>query len=240
MVFTLSLLTTFYNTEMFEAAGIKEPPKDWDELKRMAKDFTKDGKYGWVLNYGAPEGIGGVASYWMAYLQQAGGKLYAADGTPDFNNPAGVDSLQLMVDLMESTDPGSISYVGINDATNVFSAGNAAMMLNWPFMWKPANDPETSKIAGKVGAAINAAGPGRHRLDRRHRRLHDHEALAEPGGGPQAHRVLPGSRGPEEPGDRHGLAPDPSVRAQRPRGPGEGPQRQGRPSSRPTRRMTAS
>jgi multiple sugar transport system substrate-binding protein len=33
------------------------------------------------------------------------------------------------------------------------------MMLNWPFMWKPANDPETSKIAGKVGAAINAAGP---------------------------------------------------------------------------------
>jgi multiple sugar transport system substrate-binding protein len=159
VVFTLSLLTTFYNMEMFEAAGITEPPKDWDELKRMAKDFTKDGKYGWVLNYGAPEGIGGVASYWMVYLQQAGGKLYAADGSPDFNNPAGVDALQLMVDLMESTDPGSISYVGINDATNVFSAGNAAMMLNWPFMWKPANDPETSKIAGKVGAAINAAGP---------------------------------------------------------------------------------
>jgi len=158
VVFTLSLLTTFYNTEMFDAAGIKEPPKDWDELKRMAKDFTKDGKYGWVLNYGAPEGIGGVASYWMVYLQQAGGKLYAADGTPDFNNPAGVDSLQFMVDLMESTDPGSISYVGINDATNVFSAGNAAMMLNWPFMWVPANGPD-SPIAGQVGAALNPAGP---------------------------------------------------------------------------------
>jgi len=159
VVFTLSLLTTFYNQETFAAAGVKDPPKDWDELKRMAKDFTGNGKYGWVLNYGAPEGIGGVASYWMVYLQQAGGKLYGADGAPDFNNPAGVDALQLMVDLMESTDPGAISYVGINDATNVFSAGNAAMMLNWPFMWKPANDPETSKIAGKVGAAINAAGP---------------------------------------------------------------------------------
>jgi multiple sugar transport system substrate-binding protein len=60
---------------------------------------------------------------------------------------------------MPYTDPGSISYVGINDATNVFSAGNAGMMLNWPFMWKPANDPASSKIAGKVGAAINPAGP---------------------------------------------------------------------------------
>jgi multiple sugar transport system substrate-binding protein len=158
VVFTLSLLTTFYNTEMFEAAGLMEPPKNWDELKGFAKELTGDGKYGWVLNYGAPEGIGGVASYWMVYLQQAGGRLYKEDGTPDFNNDAGVDSLQLMVDLMEYTDPGSISYVGINDATNVFSAGNAGMMLNWPFMWVPANGPD-SKIAGKVGSAINAAGP---------------------------------------------------------------------------------
>ena len=49
--------------------------------------------------------------------------------------------------------------MGIGDATNVFSAGNAAMMLNWPFMWVPANDPEASAIAGQVGAALNPAGP---------------------------------------------------------------------------------
>jgi len=32
-------------------------------------------------------------------------------------------------------------------------------MLNWPFMWVPANNPDTSAIAGQVGAAVNAAGP---------------------------------------------------------------------------------
>jgi multiple sugar transport system substrate-binding protein len=85
--------------------------------------------------------------------------MYGADGLPAFNSPEGVDALQLMIDLMPFTDPGSISYVGINDATNVFSAGNAAMMLNWPFMWVPANNPETSSIAGQVGAAVNPAGP---------------------------------------------------------------------------------
>ena len=76
-----------------------------------------------MLNYGAPEGIGGVASYWMAFLQQAGGTMYDANGQPAFDTPEGVDALQVMIDLMPYTDPGSISYVGINDATNVFSAG---------------------------------------------------------------------------------------------------------------------
>lgn len=159
VVFTLSLLTLFYNKEHLEKAGIKEPPKNWDELKGMAKQLTGGGQYGWVLNYGAPEGIGGVASYWMCFLQQAGGKMYDANGVPAFNNEAGVDSLQVMIDLMESTDPGSISYVGINDATNVFSSGQASMMMNWPFMWVPANDPATSKVVGKVGSALLPAGP---------------------------------------------------------------------------------
>jgi multiple sugar transport system substrate-binding protein len=158
-VFTLSLLTMFYNTELLDKAGFKTPPKTWDELKAAAKECTRDGNYGWVLNYGEPAGIGGTASYWMCFLQQAGGKLYNEDGSPAFNNDAGVQALQMMMDLMPYTDPGSISYVGINDATNVMTAGKAAMMMNWPFMWKPANDPASSKIVGKVAGALLPAGP---------------------------------------------------------------------------------
>jgi multiple sugar transport system substrate-binding protein len=159
VVFTLSLLTLFYNTELLQKAGFTSPPKTWDELKAAAKECTRDGNYGWVLNYGEPAGIGGTASYWMCFLQQAGGKLYNEDGSPAFNNDAGVLALQTMMDLMPYTDPGSISYVGINDATNVMTAGKAAMMMNWPFMWKPANDPATSKIVGKLTGALLPAGP---------------------------------------------------------------------------------
>ena len=72
VVFSLSLLTLFYNQAHLEAAGLEGPPADWDALKGYAEALTGDGKYGWVLNYGAPEGIGGVASYWMTFLQQAG------------------------------------------------------------------------------------------------------------------------------------------------------------------------
>ncbi len=159
VIFTLSLLTLFYNTEHLEQAGITEPPKTWDELIGYAEELTRDGRYGWVLNYGAPEGIGGVTSYWMVFLQQAGGTMYDENGMPAFNNEAGVSALQAMIDLMPYTDPGAISYVGINDATNVLTSGQASMMMNWPFMWVPAQDPETSKIVGKVGTAVLPAGP---------------------------------------------------------------------------------
>ncbi|MFZ5671499.1 MAG: ABC transporter substrate-binding protein [Pseudomonadota bacterium] len=158
-VFTLSLLTLFYNKELLEQAGFKEAPKTWDEMKACAKEMTRDGRFGFVLNYGDPAGIGGTASYWMVFLQQAGGKLYGEDGLPSFKSDEGVAGLQMMVDLMPSTDPGSISYAGINDATNVLLAGRAGMMMNWPFMWNAANDPKQSQIVGKMTSAVLPAGP---------------------------------------------------------------------------------
>ena len=63
-------------------AGFDGPPKTWDELKGYAKELTRDGRYGWVLNYGDTAGIGGVASYWMVFLQQAGGKITAMTACP--------------------------------------------------------------------------------------------------------------------------------------------------------------
>jgi len=158
-VFTLSLLTLFYNKEHLDQAGFKEAPKNWDEFKSYSKELTRDGRHGLVMNYGDPAGIGGTASYWMVFLQQAGGKMYGADGMPIFKGDAGVEALQTMVDLMPSTDPGSISYASINDATNVLLAGRASMMMNWPFMWNAGNDPNQSKVVGKLASAVLPAGP---------------------------------------------------------------------------------
>jgi multiple sugar transport system substrate-binding protein len=160
VVFTLSLMTLFYNTAMFEKAGLKTPPKTWDELLGYTRELTGGGQYGWVNNYGTPEGIGGTANIFMAYLQQAGGTMWDASGMPVFGDDAGVQATQFLVDLWDAgTEPGSIAYVGIADTTNVFTAGKAAMMMNWPFMWKPASDPATSSISGSLASAVLPAGP---------------------------------------------------------------------------------
>ena len=113
-----------------------------------------------MLNYGDPAGIGGMASYWMCFLQQAGGKLYSEDGLPVFNSDAGVDALQMMIDLMPYTDPGSISYVGINDATNVLTAGNAVDDDELAVHVEAGQRSRDSrKIVGKLASALLPAGP---------------------------------------------------------------------------------
>ena len=90
VVFTLSLLTTFYNKAMFEAEGITAPPKDWAELLGIAEQLTKDGKYGWVLNYGEP-GRHRRRRHLLVHLPAAGRRHACtdADGQPDFDNAVG-------------------------------------------------------------------------------------------------------------------------------------------------------
>jgi len=41
-----------YNTTMFEAAGITEPPTSWDEFRDVAKQLTTDDVYGAAIAYG--------------------------------------------------------------------------------------------------------------------------------------------------------------------------------------------
>ncbi len=53
---------------------------------------------------------------------------------------------------MPGTDPGSISYAGINDATNVLMAGRASMMMKWPFMWNAAQDPRSRRSSASSPA----------------------------------------------------------------------------------------
>jgi multiple sugar transport system substrate-binding protein len=160
LVFTNSVLSLYYNTAHLKEAGLSGPPATWQQFKDYATALTKNDRYGFVLNYGDPVGIGGTASYWMVFLQQAGGTMYGADGTPAFNTPEGVDALQFMIDLQKAgTDPASISYVGINDAAGVFLSGKASMMWNWPLTWQQAQKPDQSSIVGNVGCAVLPAGP---------------------------------------------------------------------------------
>jgi multiple sugar transport system substrate-binding protein len=160
MVFTNSVLSLYYNTEHFQQAGLSGPPANWQQFKDYTAELSRDGRYGFVLNYGDPVGVGGTASYWMVFLQQAGGTMYGSDGKPAFNTPEGVDALQFMIDLQKGgMDPASISYVGINDAAGVFLSGKASMMWNWPLTYSQAQKPDQSSIVGKVGAAVLPAGP---------------------------------------------------------------------------------
>ncbi|HET9662385.1 MAG TPA: extracellular solute-binding protein [Thermomicrobiales bacterium] len=155
---TLSLLLLFFNRDILASAGIGQPPATWDELKATAAAFATESPNGLLLPYGAPAGIGGVASIWMAFLQQAGGAMYNDDGKPVFDDAPGVDALQFMIDLLPITTSDSLRLAGYGDAAYRMMAGSAAMTFSFPAFWTAMNGG-AAPGEGRIAPAVMPKGP---------------------------------------------------------------------------------
>src|SRR3982074_1486669 len=68
-------LALFYNKDMFSAAGVSPPTKDWtwQDLTDAAKKLTKNGVFGLITN--------ADAARWAPIVQQNGGKVLNSDNT---------------------------------------------------------------------------------------------------------------------------------------------------------------
>ncbi|WFD11297.1 ABC transporter substrate-binding protein [Tepidibacter hydrothermalis] len=95
----------YYNKDILAELG-EEPPKTWEDFRRIAKKATKDtdgdGKIdqwgfsqGWGANF-----FGDLNWNWYGFLWQAGGELYNDDlKTVRFNDEAGLETAQFLYDL---------------------------------------------------------------------------------------------------------------------------------------------
>ena len=156
---TLSLMLLFYNKDLFELKGLTGPPTTWDELKGYAAEFQETPfPIGMMMPWGAPAGIGSVTSYWMAFLQQAGGTMYDEAGQPVFDDAPGVDALQLMIDLMPSMTGDSITSIDTNTVAFRMQYDGAAMTMTFPAFWDVMNG-NAPPGQGKIVPAVMPAGP---------------------------------------------------------------------------------
>ncbi|MFB7708748.1 ABC transporter substrate-binding protein [Streptomyces sp. NPDC056105] len=140
-----------YRKDHFAAAGIKKPPRDWTELRAMAKQLTKGDRLGFD-----PFSID-LRQCWETFLYANGGSLFSADGKKvAFTDGRGVEALQFFKDL--SAD-GSADYAKKTDAdagapTNL-QTGKAAMMMTGSGLWKQLQE-QTPELIEKdlIGAFV--------------------------------------------------------------------------------------
>lgn len=150
MPFLANFQLFFYNTELLEKAGYKEPPKTMEELEEMMTAMKKKGivKYPWSDSWNQKEGL--VCEYvWLTGAY--GGDTFDAQGKPSFNQGAGVKALETMVRWLDKglADPNSL----VQDepmAKDAFISGNCAFNSNWTFQYGLMNDPANSKVVGKA------------------------------------------------------------------------------------------
>lgn len=157
----IDLYALNYNKKLFEAAGIKEAPKTWDELTAAAKALTDKSKgqqgFGMINSWAA-----GVIHPFASLLASNGGELVGADGKPQLDSEAAKETFALYESLIK--DGYSDPTMGTSDANTTgpfldnFVSGKTGMiiMANW---WESALKSGMGDKFADIATAPIPVGP---------------------------------------------------------------------------------
>jgi len=153
----------YYRTDLLEKYGYDAPPATWAELEEMAAAIQQGERaggnpdfWGFVWQGNSYEGLTCDALEWVA--SYGGGTIISPDGVITINNPAAVAAVEMGARFVGTISPNGVTSFGEEDARNMWQAGNAAFMRNWPYAYSLGN-AEDSVIAGKFDVSPLPAGP---------------------------------------------------------------------------------
>ena len=137
--------TIFYNTELFDQAGVPYPDGTWtwDEFVDVAKQLTdvENGIYGFGARNHSTEG-------YEAFIYSNGGCVLTDDKKSGFDLPETIDAIQKWKDLIyvDQVSPTPAQFAE-TDLVQQFVSGKVAMALF--DSWRAAVFAQDSNIAGK-------------------------------------------------------------------------------------------
>jgi trehalose/maltose transport system substrate-binding protein len=164
----------YYRTDLLRQYGYREPPRTWDELESMAARIQagerakgKKQFWGFVWQGAADEGLTCDALEWQA--AEGGGRIIEEDQTVSVNNPEAIRAWQRAAHWVRSISPPGVVGYREWDSLNVWVAGDAAFMRNWPSAYvdsQAAGSPIRNKFdsallpGGKAGRVGTLGGFG--------------------------------------------------------------------------------
>ncbi len=152
----------YYRTDLLEKYGYKDAPKTWEELAEMAKKI-QDGErekgkldfQGFVFQGKASESLTCDAIEWID--SYGGGGIVEPNKRVTINNPKAIEALQIAKRWVGTISPLGVTTYGEEDVRNIWQAGNAAFMRNWPYAYALGQD-RMSPIAGKFDVSVLPKG----------------------------------------------------------------------------------
>jgi len=154
----------YYRTDMLEKYGFDAPPETWTELEDMAEMIQAGERaegnpdfWGFVWQGNAYEGLTCDALEWVA--SHDGGTIVSPDGVITINNEAAVTAIEKAAGWVGTISPNGVTNFAEEDARNMFQAGNAAFMRNWPYAYSLGQSDE-SAIQGLFDVSTLPHGPG--------------------------------------------------------------------------------
>ncbi len=156
----------YYRTDLLEKYGYDHPPATWDELEEMAKTIQEGERaegnqdfWGFVWQGNAYEGLTCDALEWI--YSNGGGTIVSPDKVITINNEKAAEALDRAAGWVGTISPPGVLGFAEEDARNMWQAGNAAFMRNWPYAYSLGN-ADDSPIKGKFDVAPLPAGDSGH------------------------------------------------------------------------------
>lgn len=144
-----------YRKDIFEKHNLKVPETYEELLDLVCKIPELEPGMAGLTSRGA---TGHQMSHaFLLHLAPLGGRVYDDQWNPTVNNEAGVAAGEALKKILECGPEGGTSF-GYAEMKNAFLQGKAAMFLDSISVAGEAEDPEKSKIAGKIGWALHPEG----------------------------------------------------------------------------------
>src|SRR6202166_2215247 len=164
MAYRADIGLLYYRTDLLRKYGYRDPPKTWDELEIMAARIQagerakgKKQFWGFVWQGAADEGLTCNALEWQA--SEGGGHIIEEDQAISVNNPQAIRAWQRAAHWVGSISPPGVVGYREWDSLNVWVAGDAAFMRNWPFAYVDSQ-AAGSDIRNKFEMALLPGGKG--------------------------------------------------------------------------------
>lgn len=147
-----------YRQDIFDKHGLKVP-ETYDEMLDIACQIPE-----------LEPGMGGLSSRaasghhashaFLLHLAPLGGRIFDDEWNVIVNNEAGVKAAEALKSIVDCGPEGAQTF-GFAEAGAAFLQGDTAMFLDSTVFAGSINDPEKSKVVGKVGWAPHPMGTRR-------------------------------------------------------------------------------
>lgn len=154
--FSVDYWIIYWNKDLFAAKGI-EYPKTFEELVKAAEALTdpSSNTYGFVArgmkNANVP--------VWTSLMLGYGQSSVDADGNLKTDSAEAIEAAKLYQRLMTKAAPPGVAGFNWAECQSSFLQGKVGMWLDGIGFAPPLEDPNKSRVVGKVGYGVIPAGP---------------------------------------------------------------------------------
>ncbi|HEX7066446.1 MAG TPA: sugar ABC transporter substrate-binding protein [Bacillales bacterium] len=143
----------YYNKEMLKKANVEMPlHPTWQQVADIARKIHKQQNVPGIVLRGLP-GWGQILAPLDTVINAFGGRWYDKEWNAKLTSPDTKKAVKFYVNLLkEAGQPGATS-TGFTEALTLMSQGKAAMWYDATVAAGTLNNPDSSKVVGKIGYA---------------------------------------------------------------------------------------